>query len=212
MPSALRQAAGDGVNISLVLHGRSLHYPVDLMGTNDEAFWRRANVVKWEACDEGKIVTRGRFQDSKIVGGDDLNGFHAVFEIVLGSLESDFVAHANIAQRTKEGIAVTCQRDITPFTRQSRSRNVTYGPPQVGKGFTLDNHGVEPQSRNLNFANHIAFDQDMRFREAARLLEPIHLQRLIGMRIRVHEGGVTQSQDADRQEKGTSATKEVRSG
>lgn len=67
---------------------------------------------------------------------------------------------------------------------------MTYGPPQVGKGFPLDNHGVEPQPRHLYFPDDIAFHQDMRFREAARLLEFLHLQRLIGMRIREDEAGV----------------------
>lgn len=80
-----------------VVRGRILHHAVDLMGTNDEAFWRRANIVKREACDKCQIVPGGRFQDSEIIGGDDFNGFHAVFETVLGSLESDFVTQADIA-------------------------------------------------------------------------------------------------------------------
>jgi hypothetical protein len=89
---------------------------------------------------------------------------------------------------------------------------VTYRSPQVGWRVALDNDSVEPQSGHLNFANHIAYYQDVRFREEARLLEFFHFEGLIHMRISEDKAGVAQGEYAERQEKVAGATEDVRSG
>jgi hypothetical protein len=70
---------------------------VDLLGADNEAPWCRTYIVKWEAGEQGQVVTSRWFQDANIRRGNDFNRLHTVFEAALLGLESDFVAQANIA-------------------------------------------------------------------------------------------------------------------
>src|ERR1700674_3322640 len=134
-----------------------VQHRVNLTGADDEALRRRAYIVKRKARDECQIVTGRGLQYLDIIGGNDFNGFHEVIETMLGSLESDFVAQLNIAQRTEKSVTMTGQSDIPQFAGQSRFCKVTYGSPQASGGVALDHDGAEPQAGHLNFANNIAF-------------------------------------------------------
>jgi hypothetical protein len=86
---------------------------------------------------------------------------------------------------------------------------VSDGPPQGDGGVALDNDGVEPQARHFYFADHITFHQNVRFREEACLLEFLHLQGLIGVRISQDEAGVAQGENAEGEEKVASTTEDI---
>jgi hypothetical protein len=194
-----------------VLHKPLLRYPVNLMGTDDEALRRRAYEMKREARDECQIVTGRWFQYLNIIGRNDFNRLDTVLEVAFSSLKSNFVSRANIVERTEKSVPVTGQSHIAPFARQSRLGKVTDGPSHASGGVTLNNDDVEPQARHLDFSNHIAFPQDMRFRETARLSESPHLESLIGVRISQEEAGVPQGESAEGEEKVADTTKDARS-
>src|SRR6202158_5656448 len=97
-----------------------VQHRINLTGTDDEALRRRAYIVKRKARDECQIVTGRWLQYLNIMGANDFNGFHEVIETMLGSLESDFVAQLNIAQRTEKSVTMTGQSDISEFAGQSR--------------------------------------------------------------------------------------------
>jgi hypothetical protein len=86
---------------------------------------------------------------------------------------------------------------------------VTYGLPQDSSGVTLDNYGVDRQAGHLNFADHLAFHQNARFREAASLIEFLHFESLIGVRISKDEAGVAQRENAEDEEKVASTTEDI---
>ena len=176
-------------------------HPIDFPCTYHEPFGRRPHVTEREARDECQIVPGGWFQNLNVTRGNHVNGFHNVLEAVLDSLESDFIAQSNIAELAKKCIPVTGQSHIAPFPRQSRVRDVTYSPTQARKGVALYNDGAEPQAGHLNFSDHIAFRQDMRFHEPAGLADFFHFQGLIRLRIRVDKACVSQSKNAQGEKK-----------
>jgi hypothetical protein len=124
--------------------------------------------------------------------------------------ESDFVAEANVPERAKKSVTVTGQGDIAPFSGQRRFRKMAHRTPQGSGGVTLNNNGVEPQAGHLNFSNHIAFHEEMRFRERASLLEFLQLNGLISAGIRIHKAGVAQGKNAEGKEDVASSMKDVR--
>jgi hypothetical protein len=205
----LRLAAGWLNFISFC--GLLLRHLVNLTGTDDEALRRWTYIVKREAGEQGQVMTGRRFQHANVRGGNDFNRLDTVLEVAFSSLESNFVARANIVERTEKSVPVTGQSDIAPFARQRRIGKVTDGAPQVSWGVTLNNNGVEPQAGHLDFSNHVAFPQDMWFRETARLPEFLHLKSLIGARISQDEAGITQGESAEGEEKVAGATKDARS-
>src|SRR5579864_3254047 len=181
------------------------------MGADDEALRRRAYEMKREARDKCQIVTGRWFQYLNIIRGNDFNRLDTVLKVAFSSFKSNLVARANIVERAEKSVPMTSQSDIAPFARQSRLGNVTDGPPQVSGGVTLNNDGVKPQTGHLDFSNHIAFPQDMRFRETARLSESLHLESLIGARISQEEAGVPQGESTEGEEKVAGSTKDARS-
>ena len=170
------------------------------MGTNNETLGCRTYIVKGETGEQSQIVTSRWFQNANVRGGDDFNRLHEVREIALSSLESDFIAQANIAQRAEKSIPVARQGDITPFAGQSRFRKVTNSPPQAGGRVALNNHDVQPQTGHLNLADHITFRQNGGLVEEARWLEMLHFKGLIRVRINEDEACVTQSEEAGDEE------------
>jgi hypothetical protein len=103
-------------------------HSANFTGTDNETLRRRTYKMNREAGKQGQIVTARRIQYANVRGGYDFNPFHAVFEAALSSLESDFVAQANISERAEKSVPVTSQGDIAPFAGQSRVRKMTYGP------------------------------------------------------------------------------------
>ncbi len=97
-----------------------VQHPVKLTGTDDETLRRRAYKIKREASDECQIVAGRGFQYLNIIGGNDFNRLHEVLEATLCSIESDFVAQANMVERAEKSVAVAGQSDIAPFAGQSR--------------------------------------------------------------------------------------------
>jgi hypothetical protein len=81
--------------------------------------------------------------------------------------------------------------------------------PQSRGGIALHNYSVEPQPRHLDLSNHIAFRQDVRFREAARLFELLHFKGLIRIRIREDEAGVPQGENTEGEKKVASTLQDV---
>jgi hypothetical protein len=203
--SRLSRDAGVGRICKLIVQPRA-----NFTGVDHEAFRRRAYEMKGEASDECQIAADGWLQYANVIWSDDFNRAHEVLEAALSGGELNFVAPANIAQRTKESVSVTGQRYIAPFAGQSRIRKVTYGSPQVRRGVALNHDGVEPQSGHLKLANDIAFRQNARFRESSRLLEFLQLEGLIGMGASEYEACVAQREKAERKKEVAAPTENAR--
>ena len=187
------------------VHFRGLEY--SFAGPNNEAAGSRADVVKREAGDEGESGDRSCAQDVDVDGGNDLSGFDEVLKIASGGFERDGVARPDIAERAEKSVAVTGESDVAGCSGQGGFRDVADSAAQNGMGIALDDDGFEVKTRNLDFADHAAFDERSRRQlRAASFLRQRGLEfrlfvGLIGVCVHNDVNGIAEEAEADGEEK-----------
>jgi hypothetical protein len=187
------------------VHFRGLEY--NLAGADDKAVGGCAEVVEREAGNESESGNRRSVQDIDLTGGNDLSGFHEVLKIASGSLESDCVARPDIAERAEKSVAVAGESDVAGLSGQGGFGDVADSAAQNSVGIALDNDGFEVKTRNLDFADHAAFDEGRRWqlRAGSSLLQRGFELRLfvglIGTRVHNDVDGVAEEAEADGEEK-----------
>ena len=93
------------------------------------------------------------------LGGHDGRRFDQILEITVPCLQRDRVAGVHALQRPEERVAMTRQHDVPRFAGQGGVGEVPDGASQNRRRIPLDDHGREPQPRNLNLANRHTVDQ-----------------------------------------------------
>ena len=188
------------------VHFRGLEY--SFAGPNNEAAGSRADVVK-----RGKQVMRVRvgtgvaLKTSMLMAGNDLSGFDEVLKIASGGFERDGVARPDIAERAEKSVAVTGESDVAGCSGQGGFGDVADGAAQNGMGIALNDDGFEVKTRNLDLANHAAFEEERRRQlwAASSLLQLGFEFRLfvglIGMRVHNNVNGIAEGEEADGEEK-----------
>jgi len=175
---------------------RGLEY--NLAGADDKAVGGCADVVEREAGDESESGKGRCAEDFNIGGGNDLRGFDKILKIASGGLERDGVAKPDIAERTEKRVAVASESDIAGFSGQGGFWDVADSAAQDGMGIALDNDGFEVKTGDLDFADHVAFDEwsCRQLRAASSLLQHSFEFRLfiglIGTRVHNNVGGIAE--------------------
>ena len=179
----------------------------NLACANNKAAWSCAEVVKREAGDEGESRDRRSVQDFDVAGGNDLSGFDEVLKIAGRGLERDGVARPDIAERAEKSVAVTGESDVAGCSGQGGFGDVADGAAQNGVVIALNDDSFEVKTRNLDFADHAAFDEGRRrqLRTASSFLQVSFEFRLfvglIGMRVHNDVNGISEEGEANGEEK-----------
>jgi len=129
---------------------------------DDEALGSGADVVEGEAGEQGEFVAGGGVEDAEVGGGDDLRGLDEVFEGAGWSLENDFVADANVAERAEKCVAMSGEGDVAGFAGQRRVGKMGDTVAEVCGGVSLNDDDVDVQTRDENLAERFALRWRMR--------------------------------------------------
>ena len=175
---------------------RGLQY--ELAGADDKAVGGCADVVERETGDEGESGKGRCAEDFDVGGGNDLSGVDKILKIASGGLQRDGVAELNVAKRAEKSVAVAGESDVAGCSGQGGFRDVADSTSQNGMGIALDNDGFEVKTGDLDFADHVAFDEWSRrqLRAASSLLQHSFEFRLfvglIGARVHNDVGGIAE--------------------
>jgi len=184
----------------------------NLMGAHDESLRCRAYVIEGKAGYERQCVLAGWLQDLSIAGQHYLGPIHLIIVLSAERLNRDRIARSNVAQWTKEAVAMGCQDHVALFARQSRLGDMADGVPQDSWRISLDEDGVEPETRDLHLSDSTSLDQRMRSFTLAQTLEFRLFHCLIRVRVGDDVARVTEREDAGAQEKVERPLNRERSG